>query len=248
MKLSKKIPKKIWANKQRRSFLLFGAGFFGSLFAGRWLWTRSLDNELPWPFRRALQWNERTWRALFSKQRAGENPPAPPVGTPLRVNGRIGLNEDGDFDDSPWQLEVEGHRLDINDFLRLPQTESTALFKCIEGWSQVISYSGVRFSDFLKAYNLGHKDGVPYDYVYLETTDGEYYGSIDMESMLHSKTILAVAMNGRPLSSQNGAPLRLVIPVKYGIKNIKSIGRIAFSQTRPPDYWTERGYDWYAGL
>jgi DMSO/TMAO reductase YedYZ molybdopterin-dependent catalytic subunit len=55
-------------------------------------------------------------------------------------------------------------------------------------------------------------------------------------------------MNGKPLESLHGAPLRLVIPVKYGIKNIKRIGSIEYTDTRPADYWAERGYDWYAGL
>jgi DMSO/TMAO reductase YedYZ molybdopterin-dependent catalytic subunit len=54
-------------------------------------------------------------------------------------------------------------------------------------------------------------------------------------------------MNHQPLTSEHGAPLRLVIPVKYGIKYIKWIGTIRFTDERPADYWAERGYDWYAG-
>jgi DMSO/TMAO reductase YedYZ molybdopterin-dependent catalytic subunit len=54
-------------------------------------------------------------------------------------------------------------------------------------------------------------------------------------------------MNGKPLTAEHGAPLRLAIPVKYGIKNIKNIGKIKFTDERPRDYWAERGYDWYAG-
>ena len=54
-------------------------------------------------------------------------------------------------------------------------------------------------------------------------------------------------MNGKPLEDRHGAPLRLVMPVKYGIKNIKRIGTIEFTDRRPADYWAERGYDWYAG-
>jgi DMSO/TMAO reductase YedYZ molybdopterin-dependent catalytic subunit len=54
-------------------------------------------------------------------------------------------------------------------------------------------------------------------------------------------------MNGRPLTPEHGAPLRLVVTVKYGIKNIKRVSTIRFLNERPPDYWAERGYDWYAG-
>jgi DMSO/TMAO reductase YedYZ molybdopterin-dependent catalytic subunit len=54
-------------------------------------------------------------------------------------------------------------------------------------------------------------------------------------------------MNGRPLPVEQGGPLRLVTAVKYGIKSIKRIGRITFTDERPADFWAERGYDWYAG-
>jgi len=55
-------------------------------------------------------------------------------------------------------------------------------------------------------------------------------------------------MNGAPLTAEHGAPLRLAIPVKYGIKNIKRIGKITYATARPRDYWAEDGYDWYAGF
>ena len=69
----------------------------------------------------------------------------------------------------------------------------------------------------------------------------------DMASALHPQTLLCYEMNGRPLTPAHGAPLRLVIPIKYGIKNLKQIGTIQFTDERPADYWAERGYDWYAG-
>lgn len=55
-------------------------------------------------------------------------------------------------------------------------------------------------------------------------------------------------MNGKPLPLKHGYPLRLMIPVKYGIKSLKRIGTLFFSNTPPPDYWYERGYDYYSGL
>jgi DMSO/TMAO reductase YedYZ molybdopterin-dependent catalytic subunit len=54
-------------------------------------------------------------------------------------------------------------------------------------------------------------------------------------------------VDGRPLTPPHTAPLRLAIPVKYGIKNLKRIGTIRFTDVRPADYWAEQGYDWYAG-
>ncbi len=85
------------------------------------------------------------------------------------------------------------------------------------------------------------------DYAAIETPDGEYYVGLDMASALNPQTLLCYEMNGQPLTPQHGAPLRLVIPLKYGIKNLKRIGTIRFTDVRPADYWAERGYDWYAG-
>ena len=88
-------------------------------------------------------------------------------------------------------------------------------------------------------------------YVAMETPDGGYYVGLDMASALHPQTLLCYEMNGKPLDEldeDHGAPLRLAIPVKYGIKNIKRIGTIRYTDDRPKDYWAEQGYDWYAGL
>jgi DMSO/TMAO reductase YedYZ molybdopterin-dependent catalytic subunit len=65
--------------------------------------------------------------------------------------------------------------------------------------------------------------------------------------MMHAQTLLAYEMQGEPLALQHGAPLRLVTPLKYGVKHIKRIGTVQFTDTRPGDYWAERGYDWYIG-
>ena len=69
-----------------------------------------------------------------------------------------------------------------------------------------------------------------------------------MKSMLSPQTLLAYEMNGAPLSLANGAPLRLAISNKYGVKNLKRIGVIRFADSKFPDYWGEKGYDWFIGL
>ena len=69
-----------------------------------------------------------------------------------------------------------------------------------------------------------------------------------MASALHPQTLLAYELNGQPITAPHGAPLRLIIPVKYGVKNLKRIGRMFFADERPRDFWAERGYDYYVGL
>jgi DMSO/TMAO reductase YedYZ molybdopterin-dependent catalytic subunit len=85
-------------------------------------------------------------------------------------------------------------------------------------------------------------------YVGMVTPDKAYYVGLDMPSAMHPQTLLAYEMNGKPLPVKHGQPLRLIIPVKYGIKNLKRIGTISFSDERLPDYWAEQGYDYYSGL
>lgn len=120
-----------------------------------------------------------------------------------------------------------------------------------------MTWAGARFRDFAAQFQPSTKTGSATDvrnrprdlvrYANLVTPDGGYYVGMDMESALHPQTLLCYEMNGAPLSIDHGAPLRLVTPVKYGIKHIKRIGLIEFTDTRPADFWEERGYDWYSG-
>jgi DMSO/TMAO reductase YedYZ molybdopterin-dependent catalytic subunit len=179
-----------------------------------------------------------------------------------RLNGDVGL--DTDFDPSKWQLQVEGLAaqdeplaLGLDAVKKLPRVEMTTEFKCIEGWSIVVQWAGARFSDFMQAYppkmqsgddfSLDNPEDLP-PYVSMSTPEDEYYVGLEMESMLHPQTLLCYEQNHQPLTLEHGAPLRLVIPVKYGVKNIKRIGSIRYTNVRPADYWAEQGYDWYIGL
>jgi DMSO/TMAO reductase YedYZ molybdopterin-dependent catalytic subunit len=240
-------------NKLRQRTLVSFAvlGLFFGAFALSWTLMRSPaeDDDTPAAFRTTLELNGKIWKALFNSGRISRASSKPDGKIP-RVNGTIGM--EGEFDPTQWELQIETDDHDpaarkfllhIGDLKALPRTETSTEFRCIEGWSEDMSFAGVKFSDLVAKYNLK-----TLLYVGLESSDGEYYVSIDIESMMHEQTLLAYEMNGAPLKAQNGAPLRLVIPVKYGIKNLKRIGKIFFSNERPRDYWAERGYDWYAGL
>jgi DMSO/TMAO reductase YedYZ molybdopterin-dependent catalytic subunit len=247
--------------KSRRSFLGLGAGLVAGTAAFRWLTTRREIDGAPWPFRKTLEVNEQLARDYFS---TGRLSPAsnPDRVSADRVNGDLGLDED--IDVATWKLEVQGLasqdeplRLGLDAIKKLPRRQMTTEFKCIEGWSVVVEWAGARFIDFMKAYppempsegefSLNNPEDLP-PYVSMSTPDNGYYVGLDMESMLHPQTLLCYKRNGAPLSREHGAPLRLVIPVKYGVKNIKRIGTIQYSTRRPADYWAERGYDWYVGL
>jgi hypothetical protein len=143
---------------------------------------------------------------------------------------------------------MPGIMLTLADLRKLPYTEQNTQFKCVEGWSQIVRWGGVRFSDFLRAYPAANINGAPPKFATMETYDGQYNASFDMASLMHPQTLLCHSMDGQPLQMLHGAPLRLAMPLKYGYKQIKAISSITFSNMRTPDYWEKLGYDWYAGL
>jgi len=242
----------------RRGFIVGGAAALLGVFGWRWMSDETKDRLL----RSTLEFNERVSQAFYRPTRLAPEFPSTRITDPARLNGGEGLS-DG-FDPSAWKLAVGGLAgrsddllLTIDDIKRLPRTEMTTEFKCIEGWSMIVHWAGVRFSDFAAAYMPQTKSGRAADmlnrpddllpYVSVTTPDNGYFVGWDIASILHPQTLLAYELNGEPLTLEHGAPLRIASPTKYGIKLIKRIGRIEFTSERPRDFWAEQGYDWYAG-
>jgi hypothetical protein len=245
----------------RRSFTVGGVAALLGLGGWAWLRTRYTEGGIPWPLRRTLEFNERLARGYFKGTRLAPTFPRAEAREP-RVNGSIGLGDR--FNPSRWALRVEtpaqqgpALTLTLDAIKALPRTEMVTQLKCVEGWSVVVQWAGARLADFMAAYRLGTRSGLPPDpeakpgdllaYVGLETPRGDYYVGLDMESALHPQTLLCYEMNGVPLALPHGGPLRLFTTVKYGYKSLKRIGTIRFTDQRPADFWAERGYDWYGG-
>ncbi len=237
-----------YRRQTRRSVLTGAAASLAAFVGWRWMQTGPEDNNIPVALRRGHEANEALWRRLsgrtaptFDRSRSSM----------LRVNGRIGIGNEIDLDS--WEMTVLGPdgselgRHTIDDVMALPKVELTVEHKCVEGWSHIVTWGGARFSDFVEL----HRDRLPggmTDYVALVTPDREYYVGLDRLSMLHPQMLLAYELEGEPLTQEHGAPLRLATPNKYGIKCLKRIGTIQFTDDQPTDYWYERGYDWYAQL
>jgi hypothetical protein len=231
-----------------------------------WMWLNNQPKEAGAlkPLRKVLSANEKVFSSVFSTSKLEPEYPKSSAAVRVRVNGFYGVK--GPVDTAEWKLRVVRNAdiipaadtlvITLDEIKKLPKTEVVFDFKCIEGWSQVTWWGGVRFSDFAEHFHLGTKSGSlermkkedVFGYAGLETPDKEYYVGIDMPSMMQPQTILCYEMNGKPLPMNQGAPLRLIIPVKYGVKHIKRIGTIFFSDSPPPDFWYIRGYDYYAGL
>jgi DMSO/TMAO reductase YedYZ molybdopterin-dependent catalytic subunit len=244
----------------RRGFAAGAAAALSGLAGWSWLVTRAADGGLPWPLRRMLEWNERLDRMSFRATRLTAEYPPSAARSP-RPNGAVG--QDRTLDIAAWRLRVEGpgderpaRSFALEEITSLPRIEMTTELRCVEGWSQVVHWAGARLSDVARLTGLATRSGaLPgtrgdedlLEYASLETPDHGYYVGLDMPSALHPQTLLAYEMNGAPLNLDHGAPLRLVIPVKYGYKSLKQVGSIRFTDQRPADYWAERGFDWYAG-
>jgi DMSO/TMAO reductase YedYZ molybdopterin-dependent catalytic subunit len=246
----------------RRSFLPGAAAALAGLGAWHWLTTATPEDGVPWPLRRVLRFNQRLAEGLGSPRGLAPTFPTANLRGPARTNGLIGL--DSDVDSAGWQVHIEhegrgrGQTIRLRDIQALPRLDLGSELKCVEGWSEVMHFGGVRFVDFISRFGLATRSGRAADaagnpqdlfrYVYLATPDEDYYVGLDIASALHPQTLLCDTMNWQPLTREHGAPLRLYLPVKYGYKSLKRIGLIRFQDERPSDYWARRGYDWYAGL
>lgn len=242
---------------KRRNFISFAVfGLLGASAFKGWEWLYHSPVEQPGitagahkPLRRALNKTELFFRRSFSNHHLVKTYPKEMAAKNVRHNSDIGADDKIDLDN--WKLEVDksnGEKLffTMEQIQALPKTEIVFDFKCVEGWDQIQHWGGVRFIDFIQHFGLTSETKSAY--VGMATPNKGYYVGLDMPSAIHPQTILAYEMNERPLPVNHGAPLRLIIPVKYGIKNLKRIGSISFSNSRPKDYWAENGYDYYSGL
>jgi len=230
----------------RRNFISFGTfAVLGTAAFGGWkslyhstIETTGITGGAHKPLRRALNKSELFFRNFFSNNHLVKTYPKSMAAKKVRQNTNIG--SDSKLDADNWRLQVkklsgEVLLITIDQIKALPKTDLVFDFKCVEGWDQIQHWGGVRFVDFVEHFGLQPETKL--NYVGMET-----------DSAMHPQTILAYEVNDMPLPVGHGAPLRLIIPVKYGIKNLKRIGSINFSNHRPHDYWAEQGYDYYSGL
>lgn len=168
---------------------------------------------------------------------------------------------------SPWTVNVDGlvkapKRWDLNALLAgLAVEDRVYRHRCVEAWSMVIPWRGVRLRDVIA--RLEPAPGAKFvEFTTLldpRQMPGQrsnalawpYREGLRMDEAMHPLTLLATGMYGKPLPNQNGAPLRLIVPWKYGFKGIKSIVSIKFSETQPTTSWSEANrseYGFYANV
>ena len=168
---------------------------------------------------------------------------------------------------SPWQVRVEGlvnkpTTFDIDDMRRLaPIEERIYRLRCVEGWSMVIPWLGYSLSNLIaKVQPQGSAKYVAFQTLAdRETMPGLRYGGLDwpyseglrLDEAMHPMTLLTLGMYGKTLPNQSGAPVRLVVPWKYGFKSAKSIVTIRLTEKQPKTAWNEAApheYGFYSNV
>ena len=239
-----------WRRRTRRDLLVFGASALGVLAVGR-----SWRHE-GWLADKALRFDDDVAEALYSSNRLVPTYTKSQT-TPLKNNYNGATPGRGYI--PGWRLTLDGLSsglsvsLDIRTLLTRHQIhDQITRFVCVEGWSAIAWWAGLKFDDPLQTY-----PPVPQaKWARLESSINldaygrrdPYFVSIDLPTVRHPQTILATHFNGQPLTVEHGAPLRLLAPVKLGLKNIKAITRITYMRDEPKDYWAERGYSGYEGI
>jgi len=152
-------------------------------------------------------------------------------------------------DPGAWRLKVDGLVrqslvLSLDDLMRMPRASYTVKHHCVEGWTAIATWHGVPVAAMVeRCQPLPNAR-----YINFVSFDSDYSNGWDMASALHPQTILAYAMNDKPLEPGHGAPLRLYSPTKLGYKMTKYLVSMTFTEKRPGGYWEDQGYPWFAGV
>src|SRR5712664_3006963 len=261
------IAPRVLRYRTRRDFLLFGAGAMAALAGGGLLLPqdtlrrmgvrRTVDSHAKeWFLNRALRIDDDVAEALYSGNRRVPTYTKSQI-TSLKNNYNGATPDPGYI--SGWELTLEGLAsglsisLDIRNLLtRFSMHEQITRLVCVEGWSAIAWWAGLRFDDLLRAYPPTSQAAWARveSSVNLDASGNPdpYFMSLDLATARHPQTLLATHFNGQPLTVDHGAPLRLLVPVKLGLKNVKAITGISYVAEEPRDYWAERGYSRYDGI
>jgi DMSO/TMAO reductase YedYZ molybdopterin-dependent catalytic subunit len=261
------MPPRLLRYQSRRDFLLFGTGALAALAGGAFLLPqdtlgrlgvrRNVDSPCKeWFLNKALRIDDDVAEALYSENRRVPTYTKSQI-TPLKNNYNGATPDPGYI--SGWKLTLDGLAsglsisLDIQNLTsRFSLQEQITRLVCVEGWSAIAWWAGLRFDELISAYPpvsqakwARVESSVNLD---ASVNPDPYFMSLDLATARHSQTLLATHYNGQPLTVEHGAPLRLLVPVKLGLKNVKAITRITYVAEEPRDYWAERGYSRYDGI
>jgi DMSO/TMAO reductase YedYZ molybdopterin-dependent catalytic subunit len=192
-------------------------------------------------------WNDRAQAWLFDPNRLAPEFPESAITKPFPFNAFYGRNEVPVVDGNNYKLEVSGlvrekKAWTLPELYALPQFSQITRHICVEGWSAIGKWSGVRFSEFLQRVGAD----TTAKYIGFKCAD-KYYTSIDMPTALHPQTQLTLRFADQVLPAEYGFPMKLRMPTKLGFKNPKHIVAMFVTNENPGGYWEDQGYNWYSG-
>jgi DMSO/TMAO reductase YedYZ molybdopterin-dependent catalytic subunit len=253
--------------RTRRDLLLFSAGAVAGVAGAGFLLPQTTLSRMgvrrninargkEWLLNKAVRIDDDVAEALYSRNRMVPTYSKSQI-TPIKNNYNGATPDPGYI--SGWNLTLEGLAsglsvsLDIRKLMnRFSVHEQITRLVCVEGWSAVAWWAGLRFDDLLRAYppKSQAKWARVESSVNLDASGrpDPYFASIDLATARHPQTLLATHFNGQPLTVDHGAPLRLLVPVKLGLKNVKAITKITYSAEEPRDYWAQYKYSSYDGI
>jgi len=193
------------------------------------------------------RWNDRVQDWLFDPNKLAPEFSESAITKPFPFNAFYSRDEVPKVDGASYQLEVWGlvrekKAWTLPELYALPQVSQVTRHICIEGWSAIGKWSGVRFSEFLQRIGAD----MTAKYVGFKCAD-DYSTSIDMQTALHPQTQLTLRFADQILPLQYGFPMKLRIPTKLGFKNPKHIVALFVTNEYPGGYWEDQGYNWFSG-
>lgn len=198
--------------------------------------------------RQVSRFNDRVQAKLFAPARLAPEFPASMITTPFPFNAFYAEKDVPQVSPLDFALEISGDVADkspwtLSRLYALPRFSQITRHICIEGWSAIGQWEGVRFSYFLRLIGAD----LTAKYVGFVCADG-YSSSIDMPTALHPQTQLTFRFGGQVLPPKYGFPMKLRVPTKLGFKNPKHIVEIYVTNDYPGGYWEDLGYNWFSGL
>ena len=193
------------------------------------------------------RWNDGAQAWLFNPNKLAPEFPESAITKPFRFNAYYSEDEVRLVDGASYKFELAGLIRDkkpwtLPELYALPQTSQITRHICVEGWSEIGKWSGVRFSDFLA--RIGADTSAKY--IGFKCAD-DYYSSVDMATALHPQTQLTFRFADEILPPKYGFPMKLRIPTKLGFKNPKHIMSMFVTNEYPGGYWEDQGYNWFSG-
>ncbi|MSQ52781.1 MAG: molybdopterin-binding protein [Betaproteobacteria bacterium] len=193
------------------------------------------------------QWNDGVQSWIFDPKKLAPEYPESAIAKPFPFNAFYNQSEAPVVNGSSYTLELSGMVREkkpwtLPALYALPQTSQITRLICVEGWSAIGKWGGVRFSTFLE--RIGADTTAKY--IGFKCAD-DYHGSIDMASALHPQTLLTLRFADQILPAEYGFPMRLRLPTKLGYKNPKHITAMFVTNTYPGGYWENDGYNWFGG-